>query len=79
MGQDDRSTPLPYMQQCPDDGAKTNADRIRSMTDKELAEWLSKRGHQCPEVYLNCNKGIVDSEDDCYPCWLDWLREEAET
>lgn len=42
----------------------TNADRIRSMTDEELAEWLS------------CNStgdGYGNSAED----WLDWLKQEA--
>lgn len=46
---------------------QTNADRIRSMTDEELAHtlWLTAKG------------GIIGqrSEDE----WLDWLKEEVET
>jgi len=42
----------------------TNADRIRNMTDEELAEWLS----------CNCTgDGYGNSAED----WLDWLKEEA--
>lgn len=44
----------------------TNADRIRSMTDEELAHtlWLTAKG------------GIIGqrSEDE----WLDWLKKEGE-
>lgn len=44
--------------------AMTNADRIRAMTDKELAEWLS----------CNCTgDGYGNSAED----WLDWLRQEV--
>lgn len=42
----------------------TNADRIRAMTDEELAGWLAKHNERsavCP------NFG-----------WLDWLRKEVE-
>ena len=56
---------------------QTNADRIRSMTDEELAKWLGTRGHECPERWKACNIGIVDHEDDCIPCWLKWLKEEV--
>jgi len=56
---------------------QTNADRIRSMTDEELAKWFGTRGHACPERWKACNIGIVDHEDDCIPCWLEWLKEEA--
>lgn len=41
----------------------TNADRIRSMSDEELASWLEyEGGGACAEV---CG-------------WLDWLRKPAE-
>lgn len=42
---------------------KTNADRIRSMSDEELAEWLSKH-----DLWLG---------DDVLPMtndWLEWLQ-----
>lgn len=53
---------------------KTNADRIRSMSDEELAEWLSS--------YIPCRTCPI--EDDCeddIPCnWviLEWLKKEVE-
>ena len=44
-------------------GEKTNADRIRSMTDEELANLLSTAWNK------------ADYEDDDYdPAWLEWLR-----
>lgn len=50
---------------------KTNADRIRAMSDEALAGWLSIycRGKTPP--YEPCR-------NSCEACWLDWLREEAE-
>ena len=50
---------------------KTNADRIRAMSDEALAGWLSIycRGKTPP--YEPCRKS-------CEACWLDWLRQEAE-
>ena len=47
----------------------TNADRIRSMSDEELAEWLEFRDDNCPRA--GCYKG------GCHECWLDWLKQEA--
>lgn len=57
----------------------TNADRIRVMTDEELAEWGAT---------LPCCPPGPDLEERCYPqnvcentdfarkCWLDWLKQE---
>lgn len=52
----------------------TNADRIRAMTDEELADWFS--------IYC-CRNKIYDAHCEtfvnCKACWLDWLRQEAQT
>ena len=55
----------------------TNADRIRSMTDEELAEWIGK---VTDGGYGMCAPGHYDCQgkDSCAPCWLDWLTREAE-
>lgn len=46
-----------------DDEVESNADKIRSMTDEELAEWLEyEGGGACAEVFG----------------WLDWLKQPAE-
>lgn len=45
-------------------GLKTNADRIRAMTDEELAEWFWKNDW----TYLKTKREM-----------LDWLKQEAET
>ena len=43
----------------------TNADRIRAMTDEELAEWIS----------CNCTgDGYGNSTGE----WLDWLKQEVD-
>ena len=52
---------------------KTNADRIRSMSDEELADNFS----------LWCCKSKTDdsyckSFGTCDKCWIDWLKQEAE-
>ena len=45
---------------------KTNADRIRTMSDKELAEWLSIF------TVMYC-KSATEAEH----MWFDWLKEEV--
>lgn len=45
----------------------TNADRIRAMSDRELAEYLSR-----------VQGDIFRGEMLLTPQWLDWLKEEAE-
>ena len=57
---------------------KTNADRIRNMSDEELAEYLP-----CPHM-VNWKKGNYDTcvhpngKDGCKKCILEWLRSEIE-
>ena len=55
--------------------AKTNADRIRSMTDEELADWLGVycNGQTAQEVGKPCVGGM----GSCEACWLEWLKQEA--
>lgn len=50
----------------------THADRIRAMSDEELAEWHK----QMMEGY--CPRPTSECPSDCYQCWLDWLRQEAD-
>ena len=53
---------------------QTNADRIRSMTDEELATMFDeygKRNDCCP------NYGRIDCRESCMKCWLDWLKQEV--
>ena len=52
----------------------TNAGRIRQMTDEELADFANR---ECPcRSQFDC----IHLEDDvqCYDCWLEWLKQEAE-
>ena len=51
----------------------TNADRIRAMTDDELADFMNRDISGCPPTG-DCNK----APDDCKACWLDWLQQPAE-
>ena len=50
----------------------TNADRIRAMSDEELAKIIE---HElgCP-VTGDCER----MSRDCKACWLDWLQRTAE-
>lgn len=56
----------------------TNADRIRNMTDEELAEILSS---YCVDksLFNKCNlKYILSDENVCKKCYLEWLKSESE-
>lgn len=55
----------------------TNADRIRNMSDEELAVYI-----MCPAEYdlsfdklRECNGGM---NRNCQKCTLEWLQSEAE-
>jgi hypothetical protein len=51
---------------------QTNADRIRMMSDEELAETYAGG---CPDGdRLNCGKYYLHGGRDCFNCWLDWLK-----
>lgn len=65
----------------------TNADRIRSMSDEELANNLMHKFHATSEVIPFCvwNEkcdSLVDTEDGipesmCMECLLKWLQQPA--
>ena len=62
---------------------QTNGDRIRAMTDEELAEFI--RDHiDCSickiEVFetITCPGSLMADGKDCYDRWLDWLKQEVE-
>ena len=55
---------------------QSNADRIRAMTDEELAALFEEYGNHndvCP------NFGAHACEESCRQCWLDYLKQEAGT
>ena len=59
----------------------TNADRIRAMTDEELADNFASRCCPHKDEFYNC-EGINRKEfswEDCKSCWLDWLKQEVDT
>ena len=47
---------------------QTNADRIRAMSDEELAKWLTKI----------TDDAQLDARTKCNYQWADWLQSEAE-
>lgn len=66
--------PLPESYNTESENPQINADRIRSMTDEELAIYM-----MCPNemglAEIECDK--TDS-CNCYECLLNWLRAESE-
>ena len=53
--------------------AQTNADRIRAMSDEELAEWVSYVSKGCD--FIRCPAGhSVSCAKGCKLVWLDWLQ-----
>ena len=48
----------------------TNADRIRSMTDEELAELIDRETDSCAPTG-DCER----MPRDCKACWLEWLQQ----
>ena len=63
--------------------SQTNGDRIRAMTDEELAE-LIRDNIDCSickiEVFetITCPGSLMADGKDCYDRWLDWLKQEYE-
>ena len=56
---------------------QTNADRIRAMTDEELAEYLCKTLREAATlIYPNTHYSMADIEE-LNKDWLDWLKQEV--
>lgn len=63
---------------CRCDSRQTHADRIRNMSDDELAEFMSEN-----TSYYYCGVRCKDrpkspTESSCNFRWLEWLKSEAE-
>ena len=55
---------------------QTNADRIRAMTDEELAEWFIRIQYDVSDYYCgghSCEPTLPTGEES----WLGWLKQEA--
>lgn len=64
---------------------KTNADRIRTMTDEELADWLMKLNViSCDQIdFCQCKEWCIENISNIPPehhkqCLLEWLKRSAE-
>lgn len=68
--------------ECLDYEPMTNADRIRAMTDEELAEWIAKHMYCAECMYFNDETGTCNYEyrygKGCNGAMLDWLKQEVE-
>ena len=62
---------------CRCDSRKTNADRIRNMSDEELAEFLAYNAY-CEECYIEKDDSCCYPDGTCKQKHLDWLQSEAE-
>ena len=63
------------------DSKQTNADRIRSMTDEELADMLHNNGSYVKDEEPKLEMWIKEKQiiiDDSFGCILEWLRAERE-
>lgn len=70
---------------CRCDSRKTNVDRIRNMSDEELAEFMRKMEYTCFVDFIGyTDKGCGRNEISCTDCRakaptiLEWLQSEAE-
>ncbi len=67
---------------APDTKPKTNADRIRAMSDEELYIWAKKQ-IGCGFDFFPCGR-VCDgkcesySEEDCKAKIMEWLKQPAE-
>lgn len=59
---------------CPHFIQKTNADRIRAMSDEELISFFVLED-KCPK---NISRRECDGFESCKDCWIHWLKQPAE-
>ena len=52
---------------------QTNADRLRAMTDEELADHFAYYKFICPSNIENSEQCIKE----CEKCWMNWLKQAA--
>ena len=68
---DEKMGVVPFSDEPQEKPKPTNADRIRAMTDEELAHFLDNdSAGGCPATDVECWQ-------DCERCWLNWLKEEV--
>lgn len=58
---------------------QTHADKIRNMSDEELAEFLDIVGEDgISSQYADVPRDRCCEKTECSKCWKDWLKSEAE-
>ena len=55
---------------------QTNADRIRAMSDAELAAAACNTG-DCPPNADSIPCKQYENDELCRDCWLDWMKQEG--
>lgn len=75
MGNDNVKDYPPYLDYPKPRKPQTNADKLRAMSDEELAAYIDE--HTAEAMW--CNNPPLDCPQDreCVDCILDWLRKEA--
>lgn len=64
---------------CRCDSRHTNADRLRNMSDEELAEFLDIVGEDgISSQYADIPCDCCCEKTECSKCWKEWLQSEAE-
>lgn len=64
----------PYLDYPKPRKTTTNADRIRAMSDEELAEWMFEFDREAVAIGLmQMEQGLMTKEE-----WLEWLQQPAE-
>lgn len=57
----------------------TNGDRIRQMSDEELASVMGRSpSYRCPPEYLKTGFMSGRCHMGCGNCWLEWLKQEVQ-
>lgn len=59
--------------QCECEKPQTNADRIRAMSDEELAEWFA----ETVGCKLCDRLGLCKGNTECKEAYLQWLKSEV--
>lgn len=71
----------PYLDYPKERQMQTNADRIRSMSDEELAKFFTGYYYDGPKFWCPAQPDVGEGEcakaDDCRECFLNWLKQEA--
>lgn len=62
---------------CNSEVAMTNADRIRSMSDEELAQWLTYPVCAYTDCYKKCPASPENNREKCDENILEWLQQPA--